>query len=86
MNEITVGCANSLANLEPIASSPHRMNESVNSVLFSGVACRAELLRSFSLPLGSLGCDRTVLYQAALVVTIGYILSTVTMPFSSEAS
>lgn len=52
MNEITMGCANSLANLDPIASIPHRVNESVSSALFSGVASRAELLRGFSVALG----------------------------------
>lgn len=52
MNEITMGCANSLANLDPIASIPHRVNESVSSALFSGVASRVELLRGFSVALG----------------------------------
>lgn len=58
MNEIIVGSANSLANLQPVAISPQGVNESVSPGLLSGVANIAELLGGFSIALGPLGCDR----------------------------
>lgn len=44
MNEIILGPASSIRNLEPSASSPHREDESVSSGLLRGVASNAERL------------------------------------------
>lgn len=44
VNEIILGPASSLTNLEPSANSPHRGKESVSSGLLGGVTSNAELL------------------------------------------